>query len=357
MSPELAHLRLEPLDDLESARATWEPLSERSDNVFSTWEWASSWWKEFGRDRPLLLTAVLGDGGEPVALLPLYLSARRPLRTIRFLGHGPADQLGPVCDAERLDDAMAALRRALAAPLFPWGLFIADRLPGGHDWNAALGARTLERQSSPLMHTDGRSWDEFLASRSKNFREQVRRRERKLAREHELRFRLTTAERFDGDFDTLVRLHDVRWGDGSQAFTGALERFHRDFARRALDRGWLRLWVMEVDGQAVAAWYGYRFGGVESYYNSGRDRSWDSYRVGFVLLVHTMREAFDDGMREYRMLRGGEEYKSRFATDDAGVDTMALSRGVGRAAFAVGTVMKRALPWRVRQRLARLAGS
>jgi CelD/BcsL family acetyltransferase involved in cellulose biosynthesis len=353
----MSDLQLEPLGDLESARETWEPLAERSGNVFSTWEWASSWWQAFGAERPLLLTAVRDGAGDPVGILPLYRSSRRPVRTVRFIGHGPADQLGPVCDATRMDEVMVALRQGLAARTFPWGLFIGERLPGGHDWHSVLGARTLGRESSPVMRTEGKSWDEFLASRSKNFREQVRRRERKLAREHELNYRLTTPDRFETDFDTLVRLHDSRWGEGSDAFTGTLEAFHRDFARRALERGWLRLWVMEVNEAPVAAWYGYRFGGAESYYNSGRDRAWDNYRVGFVLLVHTMREAFDDGMREYRMLRGGEEYKSRFATDDAGVETVALSRGAGTAAWAVGESTRRLMPKGVKRRLKRLVGS
>ena len=39
-------------------------------------------------------------------------------------------------------------------------------------------------------------------------------------------------------------------------------------------------------------------------------------------------------MHEYRFLRGGEGYKDRFASDDPGLETMALARGpVGRAAL------------------------
>jgi CelD/BcsL family acetyltransferase involved in cellulose biosynthesis len=350
-------LDLDSLGDLDSARETWEPLAERSGNIFSTWEWASAWWEVFGRDRPLLLGALRNGSGEPVAIVPLYLSSRRPVRTVRFLGHGPADQLGPVCDAARMDEVMQALRRNLAAQSFPWSVFLAERLPGDHDWDGLLGARTLERESSPVMRTGGMNWEEYLASRSRNFRDQVRRRERKLAREHELSFRLATRESFEADFATLVRLHDSRWGEETDTFTGDFMRFHQAFASRALDRGWLRLWVMEVNEQPVAAWYGFRFGGAEFYYNSGRDRSWDEYRVGFVMLVNTMRSAFDDGMGEYRMLRGGEEYKGRFATDDPGVETVALSRGAGKAASAVGRAIKRTMPYRVRKRIAAMVGS
>src|SRR5947207_293111 len=81
----------------------------------------------------------------------------------------------------------------------------------------------------------------------------------------------------------------------------------------------------------VAAWYGVRFGGAESYYQSGRDPDWERSSVGLVLLAHTMEQAMNDGMGEYRLLRGGETYKDRFATGDPGVETVAVGRGAGRA--------------------------
>ena len=119
----------------------------------------------------------------------------------------------------------------------------------------------LRGEPSPVLPVDGRSFDEYLASRSRNLREQVRRRERKLARERDLVFRLADdPEPLDEDFGTLIRLHDARWGgDRAGAFAGPREGFHREFARRALERGWLRLWIMEVDGRPAAAWYGLRF--------------------------------------------------------------------------------------------------
>jgi CelD/BcsL family acetyltransferase involved in cellulose biosynthesis len=265
-----------------------------------------------------------------------------------------------VCDGDTTL-AAALLRRVLRDRVWPWDVFVAERLPGGDRWGSLLGGTTLlARESSPVMHA-GSSWDEYLASRSSNFRGQVRRRERKLAREHDLSYRLSDRDSLDGDFETLVRLHEARWGEASAgAFRGPLKDFHREFAGHALERGWLRLWTMEVDGQAVAAWYGFRFAGIESYYQSGRDPAWDRYAVGFVLLTHTMREAFDDGVGEYRLLRGAEYYKSRFATHDDRVETIALSRGVrGRAALFVShlraeTDMKPA-PARLVSRLRRRA--
>ena len=47
----------------------------------------------------------------------------------------------------------------------------------------------------------------------------------------------------------------------------------------------------------VAAWYGFRFAGIESYYQSGRDPEWDRHAVGAGILEHSIRQAFADGMQ------------------------------------------------------------
>ena len=352
----MSELRFEILDDLASV-PSWERLASLSGNVFATREWATTWWRHFGDDRPLQVTVCRDGGGQPVAILPLYLSSRRPLRTLRFVGHGPADQLGVVCAPGGAATAIEALREATRRHVTDWDVFIADRVPADQPWRDLLGGRVLQSEPDPVLRMEGRSWDEFLASRSSNFREQVRRRERKLAREHELRYRLADRASLDQDFDTMLRLHELRWGSDSPSFDDALAGFHRDFCGVALERGWLRLWTAEVNGQPVASWYGYRFEGAESYYQSGRDPDWDRYSVGFVLLSHTIREGFDDGMREYRFLRGTESYKNRFATEDRGLVTIAIGRGLaGRSASAMGAAARRAVPKRGKRLLARLAG-
>jgi CelD/BcsL family acetyltransferase involved in cellulose biosynthesis len=345
-------IAFERVADLEATRRDWEPLAERSRNVFATWEWARTWWRHFGRDRQLLLTVCRGAQGRAVAIVPLCMSSVGPVRTMRFVGHGPADQLGPVCAPADRGHAAQALLWALRHRDCRWDLFLAETLPVEDGWPAVLGGTVRRRESSPVLDLAGLDWEAFLASRSSNFREQVRRRERNLARRHALRYRLTDdPAHLDDDLDVLFRLHDERWaGERSSALTAPARAFHREFAELALQRGWLRLWIMEADGEPVAAWYGFRFGGAECYYQAGRRRDWDRSSVGFVLLAHSIREAMNDGMREYRLLRGAEEYKARFASRDDGLETIAVSRGLlGHAALGAATAA-RTLPENVRHR-------
>lgn len=328
-----AAVRIEPVESLESIRDEWTELAQRTGNVFATWEWNSIWWRHFGKGHRLLVTACRLPGGKLVGILPLYLWRVGPLRVVRFLGHGSGDQLGPICDASDNAIGARALGRALAEGWARWDIFLGEQIPGDQDWAKILGAKVLSREGAPAIRLSGTTWEDYLDSRGRRLRHEVRHDTRTLARDHALRFRLADdPARLDQDLDLLFALHKLRWPDSR--FT-KLASFHRDFARCAFERGWLRLWFLELDGQPVAAWYGFRFGRAESYYQGGRDPAWARSSVGIVLVAHTIKMALQDDMSEYRFLRGGEEYKYRFATHDPGLVTISSWRGItGRLVLA-----------------------
>src|SRR4051794_23296963 len=111
------------------ARAAWRALAERSTSVFAPWEWADAWWQVFGTGRtPLVTLARRAGEDEPFAVLPLYRSWERPAQIVRLIGHGPGDELGPICAPADRPAAMAAMARVLATG-DDWDLFLAERLP------------------------------------------------------------------------------------------------------------------------------------------------------------------------------------------------------------------------------------
>src|SRR5205814_4055944 len=107
-------------------------------------------------------------------IVPLYLAARRPVRVLRFLGHGPADRLGPISSPPDDGAVARAVRRLLATSDQAWDVLLGECLPAGVAWSARLGAAVLQREASPFVRIDGRTWDELLAARSANFRQQLR---------------------------------------------------------------------------------------------------------------------------------------------------------------------------------------
>jgi CelD/BcsL family acetyltransferase involved in cellulose biosynthesis len=333
-------VELETITDLESLRDEWTRLAIATRNVFATWEWNTTWWKHFGKPGRLLVTTCRAADGRLVAILPLYLWRTFPLRVVRFLGHRGADELGPICAPEDRDVVARALLEALARAGAQ--VFVGERLPAGDGWQARFGARVLAEEASPTLRFPSGDWETFLRSKSSNFRGQVRQRERRLFRDFDACYRLATDPgRLHDDVGTLFALHVARWSKGATDFQSR-EAFHREFAAQALERGWLRLWFLEVDGVARAADYGFRFADVESYYQGGRDPDWNAHSVGFVLMLHAIRTAFGDGMREFRLLRGGEDYKYRLATEDDGLETVGVTRGaIGSGALSLVVAARR----------------
>jgi CelD/BcsL family acetyltransferase involved in cellulose biosynthesis len=322
-------VRFELVDRLESLREEWMPLAEQGRNIFATWEFATTWWGHLGGGRRLLTVGCRDSSGELFAILPLYLWRRRPLRVMRFLGHGAGDILGPVCRPERYEDAARALRRLLEVAPWDWDVFVGENLPGEQHWPVLLGGHVIRREGNPVLRAPN-GFEEFLAQRSSNFRQQVRARERRLARRYRVRYLLSDSPTLDADLDDLFRLHEARFGERS--LFGRRMAFHRAFAHLALERGWLRLWMLELDDRPVAAHYGFRFGGIESFYQSGRDPELQRESPGMALLAHAIRNAFDDGVREFALLRGHDPYKYRFANDDRGLDSVCVVRGRPAAA-------------------------
>lgn len=348
-----ASMRLEPIPSLEAARAAWESLEPATGSVFSTWAWADAWWRVYGRGRRLALHAV-HDGDRLAALLPVYRADRGPVPVLRLIGHGAGDELGPVCAPEDAELAAGALDALARTRLPAHGLLLVDRIRGDTPVAARLRGDVVRVESTPIVDGGGRDGDGWLAGCSANFRQEVRRRTRR-AEERGVRIRLSDdPDRLDEDVAELVRLHRARWGaEASGAFAPARVALHRDFARRAVERGWLRLWMAEADGQAVAALYSLRFGDGEWYYQAGRDPAWDRSSLGTVVLAAAIRDAFDAGIAVYRLGVGDEPYKERFATGDPELRTFVLGRARARRTAAGAAHALRRLPPVLRRPLAR----
>jgi CelD/BcsL family acetyltransferase involved in cellulose biosynthesis len=344
--------------DLAAARPDWEALAELSPSPFTSWAWADAWWRQWGRPGGLAVRVCRRPDGSAAAVLGLCRAGRGPLRALRWIGHGPGDELGPVCAPADRGVAARGLRGAVEAE---GALLLAERLRTDEGWAGLLGGVVLRQEPSPALPLSG-GWDAYLASRSANFRQGLRRRERRLIRGHGLRYRLAEdPARLASDLDTLFALHAARFGPRSSVLGPRTRAFHHDLAARALAGGWLRLWLAELDGRPAAAWYGFRLGGREWYYQAGWDPAYAREAVGLVLLAHTVRAAMEDGMSEYRFLRGGEAFKARFGPRDDGLVTVGLAPGpMGRAALAGARATLRAAPGspagRAARRLAARAG-
>ncbi len=328
---------VELVDRLDPLRDDWTRLAAAAGNVFATWEWNELWWRHYGGERRLRVAVVRGPDDEADAIVPLFAWSRRPLRILRLIGHGHGDFLGPICGRDQPETARDALRLALAAEAHD--VFVGDWVAGDRDWAGVLGGRVVRTTGYPILYLGGGSWDEFLAEQSRRFRKTLRSSRNRLERDHEVTYRYADAATLERDLDTAFRLHRARFGEHRGClFCGDHEAFQREFAAIALERGWLRLLLLEADGVPVCCEYGFFFEDAYFAYQGGRDLAWEPMSVGFLLEVESIRRTCEEGASAYRFLGGDEEYKYRYTTEDPRLETVlapATGRGrVGAAALA-----------------------
>lgn len=359
----------EPQSALESE---WRRLAELRGSAFLTPEWFRCWFEHYGHEATSMVPLV-EEGGRLRGLLPLAVGLAGRPRVCRIAGANLGDRFQPVCEQGDEAEVAAAAGEALGSVAGQWSILALDHVEVDPPWIAALaeatGLRLTTRRrradSLPLIELSSHeSWDDYLASRSSNLRQQVRRFTRRAGKEHSLLVRRSEdSSELAADMRTFFELHDRRrQAQGGSSLTSERARaFHSDFAAACLKRGWLRLWFLELDGEAVASWYGWRLGDRYSYFNGGFDPEWSALSPGLVLQAAVIKSALEEDAAIFDFLLGDERYKFRFAERTLEVSDVTLARALPHPASAVASLehgMRRAgrmLPDSARRRLSGLA--
>jgi CelD/BcsL family acetyltransferase involved in cellulose biosynthesis len=122
----------------------------------------------------------------------------------------------------------------------------------------------------------------------------------------------------DAALDALAALHASRWRDRGESGVIAdptFETFERRFAKRALERGWLRLYQLFVDDRVIAAMFVLQRRDVATVWLMGWHPEFAKWNVAKLLLINSMREASEEGARIADFLRGSEDYKFQFPVE------------------------------------------
>lgn len=306
----------------------WNDLLQDSaaDCPFLTAEWLGAWWRHLSDARSLRLVTV-GNGSGLIAIAPLMV-AGGPLgifSRLEFLGtgHAGSDYLDLIVRRGHEREGLHAIAHALKAQRHSLRLnhvttsSLAARLAedlAGDDWTS----KRTEVATCPFITLAGHTWDSYLASLGASHRANFRRRLRALTQRFDLRFELAGSESPRQEaLATLIGFHEQRFGTGgSTAFlTEGLRAFHGEATAQALERGWLRLYVLRLDGIPAAVMYGFAYNQRFYFYQHGFDARYEQFSVGLVLMGLTIRAALDEGAVEFDMLYGAEGYKWLWARD------------------------------------------
>ena len=374
--------RIKTLEALAPLEEPWKRLAESIPNlpVFLTWEWVNTWVCVFREDRTLCVLTVYDAQDELLGIAPFVIENRSvgPLtaRHMRFIGGGvvASDHLDVLARPGFDRQVCAACIEYLQGCKGEWDVLVLEGLASDsvlRDVLASSEGTYRERQpiSCPYV-TLPEDWRTFeLTVLSANRRQQLRRRLRQLNGDYDdnVQFRqMKRLEHLPEAFDRLVSLNRARWVDkpGSTSFDREkFVEFHRRISMQALERGWLRLYELVVDGEVIATQYSFAYKGIYYDYQKGFDPEWSRYSPGQLMLAHLIKEAIEDGAWKLDLLRGDEDYKTSWTSNDT-TDTHALFalRGRGKmwmtavAALDVAKLIgRRALPGFIQDKLVEIA--
>lgn len=328
-APAAVPARVECVDtalEFAALRSSWNLLLRNSaaDGPFLTWEWLHSWWQHL-HGRQQLRIAVVRSGSDLIGIAPLLQqrSALAPLRRLDFLGTGLAgsDYLDVIARRGHEAETAAAIARFLHAQGMALRFaHVADDSMASRvamqltsqGWNASQ----TPDGTCPIIRLAGHTWDSYLATLGSAHRANVRRRLRGLDQAFDVHFEAATSDAARKEaLAALIGFHAGRWGEGgSTAFlTPELRAFHDTATAGALERGWLRMYVLRLDGAIAAVMYGFFYNRQFYFYQHGFDEQYRAHSAGLALMALCIRAAIEEGAETFDMLWGTEAYKSLWA--------------------------------------------
>jgi CelD/BcsL family acetyltransferase involved in cellulose biosynthesis len=330
-------LTAELFDDvtrLEHYRAGWDGLAVEAGRPYCAPGWMLSWWHEVAASDGLLRVTVVRDGADVVGVVPLWarvedgrhgLLAERTSSPVEPLARPGLERAVADACAELLAAARPKLRELVLQGLparSPWPGLLLDSAPD--NGGAAIAPTRAERVPKVTLSHD--SIDAWLATRSRNFRQQVRHSRRRLA-DAGARFRISTLADLDRDVGSLARLHHARWAQrgGSRALDTRVVALLRRAGRELIPLGRFRLWSIDVDGRSISCHLFVAAGAGQAYWLGGFDDAWGARHPSIQVLVAAVAHGIEQGEDWVELGPGRQPYKYRLADSEDGLAWVTLS--------------------------------
>ena len=317
--------------ELERHRTAWDDLAVARRRPYCAPGWMLSWLRAAAPARTLLHACVVTDGAELVGIAPFWSDGDG---RYALLAERTAYPLEPLTVEGREAETAAAVAGLLAAASPPPREIALTGVPSESPWPGLLAAQcaasiTCTREEPvptvALRHPSMAAW---LDTRSRNFRQQLRRGRRKLE-ESGAQFRLSSPDELDRDLDSLARLHHARWSGrgGSRALDAPREAMLR-LAGRELGPERFRLVSIDVDGESISAHLFVRAGATRAYWLGGFDDRWEACRPSLQVLAAAIEDGIECGDERLELGPGGQDYKYRLADGEDAVSwvTLAVTR-------------------------------
>jgi CelD/BcsL family acetyltransferase involved in cellulose biosynthesis len=315
----------------------WSALAVAAGRPFCLPGWMLAWWRHAGPPRAELRTVLVHDGSALVGVAPYFADPGPAGRTdYRLLASGTSQPIGPLAAAGRAREVAEAVAVALASARPGASLVTFEGVEAGSPWPAAIRRAwpgplrphryRASRLPTPVLDLAGAGFEAWLAGKSQNFRQQMRRARRRAAERGTIAL-ATEPQEVERAAAAFADLHHARWRErGGSNLDPATARALLADAGRALTPEHLRLWTVEVDGELASVQVFAAAGGEVVYWNGGWAEQHAALKPALVGILAAVEDAFARGERRIDFGAGEHPYKLRFA--GAGEDEAVVWTGL-----------------------------
>jgi CelD/BcsL family acetyltransferase involved in cellulose biosynthesis len=316
---------------------SWKELfaADPARHVFSTPEWNRVWWEEFSAGKELIVLEMTRSG-EPLAIVPLYRKQEEGRSILRFVGGiDLTDYLGPICRPEDRREVATELVAWLRST-DGWDEFDAHNMPVPFNFGEALVEHVdllgldyrLEQEETAALLVLPATYDEYLASLDSKERHELKRKRRRIGREHpDAKIRTSTPETLEEDLKTFVDMHRGAEGMKGHFMKPEIATFFLRVARAFMPLGWLRLDFLEIGDTAVASCFGFEIEKKMYLYNSAFEMEARRLSPGLILVSQQIEEAIERGFEVFDFLRGPERYKYQLGAEAVPLNNVRVMAG------------------------------
>jgi len=335
-------------------------LKTQTPSPFLSWDYLDVWWDVYGdKGFDIKLYITRDAGGRLTGAIPLMITqkgafggARSKFRHLAFMG-GVGDLAGESLELPTLRGHEISVGKAAAGLISEtfkgqWDVLYLYLVP--HDSRstnamirdlayAGVPVKTVSSLPSPILPITS-SWDDYMQSLSAKTRGNVRRARNKAIKNQGMKeLKVGEDVPFEQAYEELVRLADLRWGpQASSAFhTPEFIDFHWKLGPRFAEKGMLAFSLIELDGKYAGAAYDFVFDQKKWGYQIPWDPAFRSATVGNLLHALSIKNSFDQGLREIDFLPGDSGGKNTWAkyARPLNIYEAACPRSMGGTLFSI----------------------
>jgi CelD/BcsL family acetyltransferase involved in cellulose biosynthesis len=343
-------------EDLGAYTDAWDALAIAAQRPLGSPKWLMPWLRHAAPEGAQVRTIVLRENDELVGIAPFIVQHGSMGRVdARLFGvpfterREPFAKLGHEQElAEHTARLLAAEKTTILAlegidQTSHWPDWLASSYPGG--MKPVIARRAV--LDTPTLGLDGMSYDDWMQSKSGNFRSQMRRMRRQLGDDGGLVRMTGASDDIEKDVDAFMRLHLGRWeGKGGSGLAEiAMHDMLVDAARELLPEERFRLYLVELNGKAIGAGLFVAAGGELAYFNGGFDEEYGKYKPTLQTILSALEDAFARGEQRLDFGGGAQPYKLRFADGEAPLTWVNLRPRNARYPLTRAQLLKDDLRW------------